>query len=227
MSRDGTRRAFTLIELLVVISIIALLIAVLLPALKQARDTARSVTCLSGIRQIGMGFLLYTHDYHGRYPIADVGLDRVGSNWDNWAFLISDYLADNRDVYRCPLYDGPASNQRQYMTNGTEENAYYGAYAENGGYGIHTLNESQVVRPSESAALIEIWGMFAGLPVYKPDTDIWRLEADAVITMTNPTFNKAPHTNTTTHLFHPDGHASTVGYETTGTLADKYFYLTK
>ncbi len=203
-----------------------MLIAILLPALKSARDAARTASCLSGIRQIGMGLLMYTNDYRGRYPIADVNLDRIGSDWDNWAFLISEYLNDNRDVYRCPLFDGSAGAQRTYMTNGTEENGYYGAYAANGGYGIHTLHDSQVVRPSESAGLLEIWAYFA-LPLYKPDTDIWRLESDAGIPLADPGFRKAPHANTTTHLFHLDGHASTVGYETTGTLDSKYFYLTK
>ena len=218
---------FTLIELLVVISIIALLISILLPALRSARDTARATVCLSGMRQIGMAFLLYTQDYRGRYPIADINADRVSGDWDNWAFLISEYLNDNREIYRCPLYDGPVSNERTYMTNGTEESGYYGAYAQNGGYGIHTLRESDVVRPSQSAALFEVWGWFGGIPLYKPDTDIWRLESDAVIPLADPNFSKAPHAGVTTHLFYPDAHADTLGYEAAGTLDSKYFYLTR
>lgn len=60
------RRAFTLIELLVVIAVIALLIAILLPALKGARDSAKAVICLSNMRQIGVGLVSYAGDFKGQ-----------------------------------------------------------------------------------------------------------------------------------------------------------------
>src|ERR1700734_2287902 len=60
--------AFTLIELLVVISIIAILAALLLPAVAASKQRAFGVQCLSNVRQIGMGMMLYTHDSHELFP---------------------------------------------------------------------------------------------------------------------------------------------------------------
>jgi len=62
------RSGFTLIELLVVIGIIALLIAVLLPALNKVRQSAQAVVCTSNIRQIGLGFMMYAQDNKGYLP---------------------------------------------------------------------------------------------------------------------------------------------------------------
>jgi len=60
------RAAFTLIELLVVIAIIAILIAILLPALAGARESSKSVICLSNLRQIGTGLMAYAYDFKGQ-----------------------------------------------------------------------------------------------------------------------------------------------------------------
>ena len=72
------RRAFSLIELLVVISIIGLLAALLLPALKQGRESARAAACASNLRQIGMATQMYLDD-HGRFfpYFTTAGADRL------------------------------------------------------------------------------------------------------------------------------------------------------
>jgi len=65
---DRTRRAFTLIELLVVISIIALLLAILLPALNRAREVAKQTVCLQNLHSLTMPWMMYADDNEGRIP---------------------------------------------------------------------------------------------------------------------------------------------------------------
>lgn len=70
------RRAFTLIELLVVIAIIAILAAILFPVFAQARQKARQVACLSNLKQVGTGLMMYTQDYDEVLP----GNSTLGTN---------------------------------------------------------------------------------------------------------------------------------------------------
>jgi len=70
VSRRSNRRAFTLVELLVVIGIIAVLVAILLPTLNRARESARRTKCLANLRGIGQLVMMYANQFKGQMPIG-------------------------------------------------------------------------------------------------------------------------------------------------------------
>lgn len=84
--------AFTLIELLVVISVIALLISILLPALKQAREAARQVGCAGNLHQVGVGMYAYLSDNSGVFPAVYLGGLASGETRATWPRLLSKSL---------------------------------------------------------------------------------------------------------------------------------------
>ena len=63
------RRGFTLIELLVVIAVIAILMAILMPALNKAREIGKRAVCLSNLKQLTLGWTMYANDYDQRMKI--------------------------------------------------------------------------------------------------------------------------------------------------------------
>ena len=91
-------KGFTLIELLVVISIIALLIGILLPALGAAREAARMSACLSNLKQIGIGGIAYTNDSKGAVPVGYSEYDSNGSwvGYEPWWMVIRPYVSQSR-----------------------------------------------------------------------------------------------------------------------------------
>lgn len=92
--------AFTLIELLVVIAIIAILAAILFPVFAQAREKARSISCLSNTKQIGLALMQYSQDSDELNVLNDNW--RPGaSSWLTWNDLMQPYIK-NQTVFQCP-----------------------------------------------------------------------------------------------------------------------------
>jgi prepilin-type N-terminal cleavage/methylation domain-containing protein/prepilin-type processing-associated H-X9-DG protein len=106
------RRGFTLIELLVVIAIIAVLAAILFPVFAQAREKARQASCLSNVKQIGVGAMMYAQDYDETFMVG--ANNTPGGNF-RWYRDIAPYIKNNV-IRNCP------SNTRRVVRDGSWTN---------------------------------------------------------------------------------------------------------
>jgi len=148
--RSGQVKAFTLIELLVVIFIIAILAALLLPALARAKAKAQEVHCVSNQKQLAVGWQMYATDWTD-YMVPNAPLDEpeaaqcwcgngieswsdtpVNTNWSYYATnILGPYMAGQVGVYKCPADTVASANGqrvRSYSMQGQVGNAYTKVY---------------------------------------------------------------------------------------------------
>ena len=120
------RRGFTLIELLVVIAIIAILAAILFPVFARAREKARQTSCLSNLKQLSLGAMMYAQDYdETMFPSWEGPAAYPGSY--QWPQLVYPYVK-NWQIFICP-----SDNAENLVTNGGAPGSTL-SYADNVGY---------------------------------------------------------------------------------------------
>ncbi len=167
MSRGG--RGFTLIELLVVIAIIAILAAILFPVFARAREKARQASCLSNVKQISLGMMMYAQDYDEtmvRNAVAVYDFEAPDGTPIHivpeaamlWMYLTYPYVK-NVQIYTCPSY-----------TDGWSASHYDGSC----GYGKNTylsnLPVAMIDQPVQTVLLTDCIYYLADWDV-KPDPD--------------------------------------------------------
>ena len=134
------KKSFTLIELLVVIAIIAILAAMLLPALSSARERARASSCLNNMKQIGLYMVLYADENKSMLPLGNTAYNPIGLRYQRWHMAIGAMIKnsdkDNKSVSEaaCTLgYNSSsyvAAGQNIYCPSAPPElGATYGAHA--------------------------------------------------------------------------------------------------
>ncbi|MFO7945262.1 MAG: DUF1559 domain-containing protein [Armatimonadota bacterium] len=155
-----SRRGFTLIELLVVIAIIAILAAILFPVFARAREKARQTSCLSNLKQLGLGLMMYVQDYDETFlrgsDYHEPGVDTF------WGACLYPYVK-NYQIYLCPSKGSPRAGSNPLNYAGVWH------FEVNPAYGWNTYLAGKILAAVDEPAEIMAIGecsheVFANLP---------------------------------------------------------------
>lgn len=158
------RRGFTLIELLVVIAIIAILAAILFPVFARAREKARQSSCLSNLKQLALGLLMYSQDYDEKFPTYywGEGNSGIATSCTWWAGAYP-YIK-NLQIFKCPSSASTSHNTHQVWVN----NFGQGNFANNYGYNelignvSGGLSQARLSRAAETIILADCTSTWIG-----------------------------------------------------------------
>ena len=159
-------RGFTLIELLVVIAIIAILAAILFPVFARAREKARQTNCLSNVKQIMLGVLMYAQDYDEMLPNEQYNRGGGGNEYlvdSSWRGVIFPYV-NNAQLFICPSHT-PDTSTYALFDGRWNDQKMRGSYAINDWHqdsGSPTPPQNQplarVIAPSSTIFILESTG---------------------------------------------------------------------
>jgi prepilin-type processing-associated H-X9-DG protein/prepilin-type N-terminal cleavage/methylation domain-containing protein len=210
-SNSIVKRAFTLVELLVVIGILALLIAILLPALTVANEQAKSVQCLSNLRQLGLAAQMYVMRSGGSYPIAQDGTAEWDFKIENGQVLpgILWWGSASLKIQQCPSCEIKSPTVTDPFTGYNYNTSYIGHGT--GEFHVAPAKASRVKRSSE-VAIFGDGGYFGGTNKYMraPLTDNPVTDGDTIGLATRAAGTQAFRHRGRTNVLFCDGHADSL-----------------